>query len=336
MMVTIKNFLLLAGAGLALSVYSSAWAGNIVLDIGGVRISTNGTDPTPLIYSMLPVASLGGGNHPVVAVNLSKFLFCNDFAPEGSSTYTGMRVRPYFGSWVFGFPDAPALPNATPPLPAVTHSFTRLKGFTYVDGTLTVEACDAYAGSTDCRPDNAPAYQAVTLQCYAANADGTGVEVTRGIFAASFENHDNTSVAINFPPNQVPAQNAQDPYIFEVSFSIPGNSPAAAPQAVPPAGNAPQSLTTSHYILQVGYNSRAFSKCEALGLYYGDGGLYLDALTPNPKLIACYPKNPNFNPVTVQEPVFAAALFVGPQALTESVYTNNVAFYPAPPAPPAQ
>lgn len=321
MMVTIKNFVLLSGAALALTVSSMAWAGGAVLRINDSRaLPVTTTGPLPVTYSSMLISRLGE-SHYVVDVVLDGFLFCNEFADPGNVENTDIYVRPWHAGWLFGNVDYRDM--SAPFTESVPRSFTRVSDWGYTNGVLQLNACDASGATPDCRNGFG---DRATLQCFTANASGDAVSETRRLFASGFEAYStaqNSFVRV-MPQGALPV-NSDDPYFYTVTYSLPQAVPQGSQQ---PSDNSPSSVGSSEYILQIGYDSDVFESCDALG-GPGSGGMLVS--TSGQTLFACYPKYLNVDPNTLNngKPVVVAVLFTGPNAQHEASFQDNVGFYPS-------
>lgn len=334
-MVTIKKSLVLSCAGLALGLSSLAWAGNAQFRIQGQSIPL--TISSPLSYMPMPADGSGDPTY-VLEVSLDGFLFCNSFAESGNVMNTDIRVRPYHGSWLFGVADKV---DVTDPYddPTIPRSFTRIAGWTYAAKDLVVSACDASSGTSDCAQSP---NKSATLQCYTANAHGRNVRDARSIFASSFEPEraggHNSWVEVNPATSENRNRAAGDSYWYRIDYAIPaagqqalsGLGDGSQPQGPPSTLTRPNDLGV-HYVLQVGYDSDVFASCDVF--YDVNRAIAGEVVTSTGhKLIECTPDPAAFDPNTHNNPnnlpVFAAVLFVGPEAPAEATSRDNVGFYP--------
>lgn len=251
----------------------------------------------------------GVPNNYVVDAQLDNFLFCNEFgAANGAAntaSFESVYLRPRYGAWVFGRADSEG----------VMGSFTGIKGATYADGTLNIDACPA--DGSDCAASTGNLGAA--LQCYTADAHGESVADTRDLFADNFEGSydnapNNSWVSIRVTHMPVSQDDTLD---YEISVHLP-----------PTGGARPDSTggsqSNSAYILKEGYDTALFSSCSVL---LPDGGQLITASTTTPIQRTCKMYDFAAN-LPTDVPVVSAALFTN--AATKDVnYSDNVAFgYP--------
>lgn len=295
MLVSSSKSLFLAGALLVLSLPAFAAA--------APEMRLNGSHVVPLQANGAPAIHYRLDPEGYTAeVELQGYLFCNEFATPGNNANTSLRLRPLHGMWVVGEGRDDSF-NLGGSIYDLQRSYSRVHDFSYAQGRFDVAACDARGDGAGCTAGGENA----AMQCLMADAQGRFTGTTKPIFSSGFDEYSNSGnswvrvAVLHWPVD------ADDDILFKVDYHVP-----TAPLS---GGAGPNSLPSSHYILQVGYDQDVLRSCVHDSTKITASG----SVTHGCKL-----RNPN----VIQDatrPIFTAALFTAPDAL-ERDYADNIAF----------
>lgn len=221
----------------------------------------------------------------VADVTLQGFLFCNH---SDTPTTPPIDLVARHGAWVFGSATGVA------PVPGVADVF-------YDEQVLNLSA----DGST---------------QCFHADAHGLGIADLHHIFVSGFDAgevaaHTSNTSSVRIVIDQVPVD-TDHTFVYTIFVSVADSN---ASLAMGDAGT--QSLTTTSYYLNEGYDTSVFSNCNIVPGQAVSGNMTITR--------ACnLQAGVSISQLDGMTPVVAAALFTGPDA-NETYFGDNLAFgYP--------